>query len=38
MKITIYSWSTRLRKHPEFGYLTPLETRTRLQQDFTPAA
>jgi putative transposase len=29
---------TRLRKHPEFGYLTPLETRARLQHDFTPAA
>jgi putative transposase len=29
---------TRLRKHPEFGYLTPLETRARLKQDFTPAA
>jgi hypothetical protein len=29
---------TRLRKHPEFGYLTPLETRARLQQGFTPAA
>ncbi|MEU3281997.1 IS3 family transposase [Streptomyces antibioticus] len=29
---------TRLRKHPEFGYLTPLETRARLQRDFTPAA
>ncbi|MEU6973805.1 IS3 family transposase [Kitasatospora aureofaciens] len=29
---------TRLRRHPEFGYLTPLETRARLQQDFTPAA
>jgi putative transposase len=29
---------TRLRKHPEFGYLTPLETRARLQPDFTPAA
>lgn len=29
---------TRLRKHPEFGYLTPLETRARLQQNFTPAA
>lgn len=28
----------RLRKHPEFGYLTPLETRTLLQQDLTPAA
>nr|WTB36448.1 hypothetical protein OG781_10615 [Streptomyces sp. NBC_00830] len=29
---------TRLRKHPEFGYLAPLETRARLQHDFTPAA
>ncbi|WP_156164355.1 IS3 family transposase [Streptacidiphilus albus] len=29
---------TRLRKHPEFGYITPLETRARLRQDFTPAA
>ncbi|MFI5534167.1 IS3 family transposase [Kitasatospora sp. NPDC051853] len=29
---------TRLRKHPEFGYITPLETRARLQHDFTPAA
>jgi putative transposase len=29
---------TRLRRHPEFGYLTPLETRARLQRDFTPAA
>jgi putative transposase len=29
---------TRLRKHPEFGYLTPLETRALLQQDLTPAA
>ncbi|WP_331745017.1 integrase core domain-containing protein [Streptomyces sp. NBC_01136] len=29
---------TRLRRHPELGYLTPLETRARLQQDFTPAA
>ncbi|MFH9353284.1 IS3 family transposase [Kitasatospora sp. NPDC017646] len=29
---------TRLRKHPEFGYLTPLEARARLQHDFTPAA
>ncbi|MFC5674616.1 transposase [Streptomyces incanus] len=27
---------TRLRRHPEFGYLTPLETRARLQHDFTP--
>jgi len=29
---------TRLRKHPEFGYLTPLETRVLLQQDLTTAA
>jgi putative transposase len=29
---------TRLRKHPEYGYLTPLETRARLRHDFTPAA
>ncbi|WP_327286742.1 IS3 family transposase [Streptomyces sp. NBC_01198] len=29
---------TRLRKHPEFGYLTPLETRARLRHDLTPAA
>ncbi|MFI5658842.1 IS3 family transposase [Streptomyces sp. NPDC051684] len=29
---------TRLRRHPEFGYITPRETRARLQQDFTPAA
>ena len=29
---------TRLRKHPEFGYLTPLETRAKLRHDFTPAA
>lgn len=28
----------RLRKHPEFGYITPLETRAKLQHDFTPAA
>ncbi len=28
----------RLRKHPEFGYLTPFETRARLQHVFTPAA
>jgi putative transposase len=27
---------TRLRKHPEFGYLTPLETRARLHQDSMP--
>ncbi|MGH3118037.1 MAG: IS3 family transposase [Streptomyces sp.] len=29
---------SRLRKHPEHGYLTPLETRALLQQDLTPAA
>jgi transposase InsO family protein len=29
---------SRLRQHPEFGYITPLETRARLQRDFTPAA
>lgn len=28
----------RLRKHPEHGYLTPVETRALLQQDLTPAA
>ncbi|RPK76009.1 Integrase core domain protein [Streptomyces sp. ADI97-07] len=29
---------SRLRQHPEFGYITPFETRARLQHDFTPAA
>ncbi|MFJ8312948.1 MULTISPECIES: IS3 family transposase [unclassified Streptomyces] len=29
---------TRLRKHPEFRYVIPLETRTLLQPDLTPAA
>ncbi|MFF1588248.1 IS3 family transposase [Streptomyces sp. NPDC058286] len=29
---------SRLRRHPEFGYITPLETRARLQHEFTPAA
>lgn len=29
---------SRLRRHPEYGYLTPLETRTLLQQQLTPAA
>ncbi|MET7664419.1 IS3 family transposase [Streptomyces sp. NPDC005356] len=29
---------TRLRKHPEHGYVTPLETRTLLQPDLAPAA
>ncbi|MEU9134123.1 hypothetical protein AB0D08_39675 [Kitasatospora sp. NPDC048540] len=29
---------TRLRRHPEFGYLTPLETRHLLERDLSPAA
>ncbi|GBP99945.1 hypothetical protein SSP531S_13490 [Streptomyces spongiicola] len=29
---------SRLRRHPEFGYINPLEARVRLQRDFTPAA
>ena len=29
---------TRLRKHPEYGYVTPIETRALLQQDLAPAA
>ncbi|MFJ9381393.1 IS3 family transposase [Streptomyces sp. NPDC101455] len=29
---------SRLRRHPEYGYVTPLETRTLLRQDHTPAA
>lgn len=29
---------SRLRRHPEHGYLTPLETRALLHQDLTPAA
>ncbi|MGW3644417.1 IS3 family transposase, partial [Streptomyces sp. NPDC005143] len=29
---------SRLRRHPEFGYVTPLETRTLLRQDLAPAA
>ncbi|WP_442818810.1 IS3 family transposase [Streptomyces sp. NBC_01320] len=29
---------SRLRRHPEYGYVTPLETRTLLRQDLTPAA
>ncbi|MFE0454244.1 hypothetical protein ACFW2D_23760 [Streptomyces sp. NPDC058914] len=28
---------SRLRRHPEYGYVTPLETRTLLRQDLTPA-
>ncbi|MBO0913672.1 IS3 family transposase [Streptomyces laculatispora] len=29
---------SRLRRHPKYGYVTPLETRTLLRQDLTPAA
>ncbi|WP_312870646.1 IS3 family transposase [Streptomyces himalayensis] len=29
---------TRLRKHPAYGYVTPLETRALTAQDLTPAA
>jgi putative transposase len=29
---------SRIRRHPEHGYLTPLETRALLQQDLTPTA
>ncbi|MGW6145140.1 integrase core domain-containing protein [Streptomyces sp. NPDC055140] len=29
---------TRLRKHPEYGYVTPLETRALVTQDLAPAA
>ncbi|MER5755981.1 hypothetical protein [Streptomyces sp. NPDC002088] len=29
---------TRLRKHPKYGYVTPLETRALATQDLTPAA
>ncbi|MEU6709821.1 IS3 family transposase [Streptomyces wuyuanensis] len=29
---------SRLRRHPEHGYVTPLETRTLLRQDLTPVA
>ncbi|MFB6549463.1 IS3 family transposase [Streptomyces sp. NPDC056405] len=29
---------SRLRRHPEYGHVTPLETRTLLRQDLTPAA
>lgn len=29
---------SRLRKHPDHGYLTPVETRALLQQDLSPAA
>ncbi|MFC5956908.1 IS3 family transposase [Streptomyces pratens] len=29
---------TRLRKHPEYGYVTPIETRVLAIQDLTPPA
>ncbi|MFD9472581.1 IS3 family transposase [Streptomyces goshikiensis] len=29
---------TRLRKHPVYGYVTPLETRALTTHDLTPAA
>lgn len=29
---------TRLRKHPQYGYVTPLETRALATHDLTPAA
>ncbi|MEC4020791.1 hypothetical protein QMK28_32040 [Streptomyces sp. H27-D2] len=29
---------TRLRKHPEYGYVTPIETRALTSRDLTPAA
>ncbi|CAM5266497.1 hypothetical protein [Streptomyces hirsutus] len=29
---------TRLRKHPVYGYVTPLETRALTTQDLAPAA
>ncbi|MFB9512984.1 integrase core domain-containing protein, partial [Streptomyces purpureus] len=29
---------TRLRKHPVYGYVTPVETRALTAQDLTPAA
>ncbi|MBT2380090.1 IS3 family transposase [Streptomyces sp. ISL-111] len=29
---------SRLRRHPDHGYVTPLETRTLLRQNLTPAA
>ncbi|MER7469027.1 DDE-type integrase/transposase/recombinase, partial [Streptomyces sp. NPDC097981] len=29
---------TRLRKHPAYGYVTPLETRALTTRDLTPAA
>ncbi|MGW1108481.1 IS3 family transposase [Streptomyces sp. NPDC002540] len=29
---------SRLRRHPDYGYVTPLETRSLLRQNLTPAA
>ncbi|MGK5447110.1 integrase core domain-containing protein [Streptomyces radiopugnans] len=29
---------TRLRRHPEYGYVTPVETRALASHDLTPAA
>ncbi|QNE73531.1 DDE-type integrase/transposase/recombinase [Streptomyces finlayi] len=29
---------SRLRRHPEYGYVTPLETRSLLRQNLAPAA
>ena len=29
---------SRLRRHPDYGYVTPLETRSLLGQSLVPAA
>ncbi|NUP41995.1 MAG: hypothetical protein HOY76_34470, partial [Streptomyces sp.] len=29
---------SRLRQHPDYGYVTPLETRSMLGQNLVPAA
>ncbi|MEU9547361.1 IS3 family transposase, partial [Streptomyces mirabilis] len=29
---------SRLRRHPDYGYVTPLETRSLLRQNLVPAA
>jgi putative transposase len=36
--IEVFYNRRRLRRHPEFGYITPLETRERLQDEHTLAA
>jgi hypothetical protein len=36
--IEVFYNRRRLRRHPEFGYLTPIETRERLRQQHTLAA